>query len=127
MTACLVDDCADPARRRGMCGKHYQRWHKHGDPLVVGVRGGHTVDSRAAIGEANRVHGMANTPTHISWMSMRRRCHNPRATQYAYYGGRGIAVDPRWDEFSAFLEDMGERPEWATKQEQANNRRRKAA
>lgn len=45
---------------------------------------------------------------------MRDRCNNPRATQYAYYGGRGVTVCARWDDFAAFAADMGERPEGHT-------------
>lgn len=30
---CAVDGCTSPARARGWCGKHYQRWVKSGDPL----------------------------------------------------------------------------------------------
>ena len=46
-------------------------------------------------------------PTYSSWHSMRTRVnHKP-----AY---RGIEIDPRWDDFEAFLADMGERPEGAT-------------
>ena len=33
MTPCLY--CDRPARERGMCHRHYQRWRRHGDPLVV--------------------------------------------------------------------------------------------
>jgi hypothetical protein len=32
---CSIDDCTVPARRRGWCNRHYQRWYKHGDPLFV--------------------------------------------------------------------------------------------
>jgi hypothetical protein len=38
---------------------------------------------------------------------MLNRCRNQRATQYRYYGGRGIAVCTRWLKFENFLEDMG--------------------
>lgn len=31
---CAVLDCGNLATRRGWCGKHYQRWMKHGDPSV---------------------------------------------------------------------------------------------
>jgi hypothetical protein len=41
---------------------------------------------------------------------MRERCHNPRCPAYRRYGGRGIKVDPQWNDFRAFLEDMGPRP-----------------
>lgn len=48
---------------------------------------------------------------------MKERCSNPRHRDWARYGGRGIAVDPRWlgrEGFLRFLADMGERPEGRT-------------
>lgn len=74
---------------------------------------------------------------------MRRRCRNPRATGFCHYGGRGIRVCARWDNFATFLADMGPRPSlahtldridgdgdytpdncrWATKDVQLANRR----
>jgi hypothetical protein len=71
---------------------------------------------------------------------MRERC---RDTKRIYYGGRGVMVDPRWDDYSVFLADMGRKPtpqhsidridpdknyapdncRWATKREQVLNRR----
>lgn len=50
------------------------------------------------------------TPEYRSWQAMKNRCCNPRATDYSYYGGRGITVDPKWKAFGGFLEDMGRRP-----------------
>lgn len=61
---------------------------------------------------ANCKHGFSKHPTgaYRSWIAMRSRCNSKTHTAYARYGGRGITVCERWDDFKAFLEDMGERP-----------------
>jgi hypothetical protein len=83
------------------------------------------------------------TPTYRSWSAMWARCTDARNLRYrALYIDRGITVCERWRSFEVFLADMGERPEgtsldridndrgyepancrWATKSEQARNRR----
>jgi len=105
--------------------------------------------SAARVGQQHGLtHGMSDTPTYNSWEGMKQRCTNPKATNYSYYGGRGITYCPEWETFAAFLADMGERPSveltldrfpnpdgnyepgncrWATAKEQINNRRKKAA
>lgn len=36
---CSIEDCDRPARARGWCEMHYDRWKAHGDPLTVLPRG----------------------------------------------------------------------------------------
>lgn len=98
------------------------------------------------ISKARTVHGHTaggNSRTYRIWANMVTRCHNPKASNWSHYGGRGIAVCSRWREsFSAFLADMGAAPDhltldrinpdgpyepsncrWSTMQEQAGNKR----
>jgi hypothetical protein len=51
------------------------------------------------------------TPTYNSWRSMRSRCLDKNAKGFKYWGGKGVTICERWDKYSNFLEDMGERPE----------------
>lgn len=90
------------------------------------------------------LHGMKHTPEYRCWSQMKNRCQNPKLKNYKDYGGRGIVVCKRWvDSFQSFYKDMGNRPSslhsldrkrndlnytksncrWATKMEQAKNRR----
>lgn len=55
-------------------------------------------------------HGMAETKTYKAWASMRQRCENPKKHNYHNYGGRGVRVCERWQDFKNFLADMGEAP-----------------
>jgi hypothetical protein len=59
-------------------------------------------------------HRMSHTPTHRTWISMRRRCTAKSHHQYSEYGGRGIVICDRWNDFLLFLEDMGCRPDGHT-------------
>ena len=52
-----------------------------------------------------------NHPLYARWQNMRQRCTNPNHHNYRYYGARGISCCERWDDFHAFLEDMGECPD----------------
>lgn len=65
--------------------------------------------------EAVTHHGMTGLPTFKSWESMKQRCLNPNAPDYAAYGGRGIQVCERWvNSFDTFLADIGNRPAGTT-------------
>lgn len=55
-------------------------------------------------------HNQCTTNLYKIWSGMRQRCSNPRATNYARYGGVGIRVCERWDKFENFAADMGDRP-----------------
>lgn len=63
------------------------------------------------VGAMNLRHGATHSPEYTTWRGMKGRCLNPKASQYPYYGGRGITICQRWlDSFEAFLADMGTRP-----------------
>ena len=55
-------------------------------------------------------HGRAKTPEYIAWNAMRARCRNPNASNYKWYGARGVTVCERWDTFENFFADMGTKP-----------------
>ena len=81
------------------------------------------------------------TRAFIAWQNMRARIRNKHCPIYKHYGGRGITICERWDDFDNFFEDMGHPPEglsldridnegnyeptncqWATKLQQTLNR-----
>lgn len=68
------------------------------------------------------VHGQADSPTYNVWLTMRRRCNDPKVPAYPNYGGRGITVCERWESFVNFYADMGERPEGMTIERVDNNK-----
>lgn len=93
----------------------------------------------------NQKHGKCYTPEYKAWRGMKARCTNPHATNFKYWGGRGVSVCERWlNSFENFLFDMGPRPSrnhsldrfpnpdgnyepkncrWATPWQQRHNRR----
>jgi hypothetical protein len=63
--------------------------------------------------ERFRKHGEGGhpwTPEYRTWRALRNRCRSPKGQTDSRYGGRGIKVCERWEDYEAFLADMGRRP-----------------
>lgn len=97
---CSIIGCSNDATHKGMCGKHYARLVRHGDPMVTKrvLKGFFTM----------------HKSEYNSWHSMKQRCLNKNNPNYKWYGQKGVSICTRWlDEaygFINFYEDMGPRP-----------------
>lgn len=67
---------------------------------------------RVAQANPNWRGGKASHPLYGVYNELVHRCTRPGHKRWADYGGRGITVCDRWrNDFWAFVEDMGPRPE----------------
>ena len=86
---------------------------------------------------------MSNTKEYKTWSGIKKRCENPKASNWHQYGGAGVTICKKWkDSFLTFYEDMGPAPSeyhsidridnskgyckencrWATAKQQARNK-----
>ncbi len=98
--------------------------------------------AKSAASSAARARIAARRREYDRWRTMIRRCTDPTADSFEYYGARGISVCARWLSFEAYFADMGPAPDgmtldrinpdgnyepgncrWATDVEQAANKR----
>lgn len=79
---CKIEGCGRKSiyKMKRLCGKHYQRWRKCGDPQYAKYE----------------MHGYRYHPLYNIWCIIKSKCCNENYRDYKYYGGRGITVCDEW-------------------------------
>jgi len=68
------------------------------------LRTGITTSCGCANRDAVTTHGGKKTRLYQTWINMRRRCTDTKATDYKNYGALGITYAHTWDNFAVFRE-----------------------
>ena len=66
----------------------------------------------------NKTHGLSQSRIYNIWKGMRRRCNNPNAPKYNFYGGKGIKVCEEWNKTPEGFENFYN---WAIQNGYADN------
>lgn len=104
--------------------------------------------NRESAKRRHTTHGGTGEVLYSTWRKMIERCYDKKCPGFKYYGGRGIKICKEWrKDFRAFANHMGKKPSpqhsidrypnndgdyepgnvrWATREQQAKNRRRQA-
>jgi hypothetical protein len=77
--------------------------------------------NRRKIAESKTKHGRTGTAEYNIWKSIKQRCLNAKAADYAAYGGAGISICDQWHSFESFFADMGPRPSARHSVDRINN------
>jgi hypothetical protein len=93
---CSYPGCDNQHQAKGYCWKHYKRVQRNGDAGIINLP--------KDWGER------VKHPLYQTWCGMRQRCNNQNSKDYKNYGGRGISICEKWEDFWAFVKDVGVKP-----------------